>query len=94
MRDFVQNIQLFHRNFIDFVKNVKTWDVDSISLNDINEVVDIAVIIEIDVSTDELVLSGNELDGFVTNAECLGILDNSESTLLYIFDFDSWLLFV
>lgn len=62
MGNSIPNFELLQRNRIDFVEDVDTWDVNSVTLNSIDQIVWGGVARESDISVDQLVLFANSSD--------------------------------
>lgn len=62
VRYLVDNIELFDRDLIDFVETINTRYVDSIALDDVDEIVDSCVTSDYDICVVDSILAQDRLD--------------------------------
>lgn len=62
MRTLVNDIEFLNRNLIDLVKHIDAWDIDPVSLDYIDELIDSRVASKCKVGVRDLILGGDGFD--------------------------------
>lgn len=88
VRNTVQNVEFFHRDLIDLIQHVQTGHVDSVSFDDVDNVIDGGVGVEVDVGIEDLVLLADGSDTLLVDSFDVVIENEVEASLLVLLDLD------
>lgn len=94
MLDLIQNVELLKGQCIDFVQSIQTWNVLSVSLNDIDDIIFGSIAFNANICTVDSVLFENGLDSLVIDSVGIDHSGNCNTTLVFLLEFDIWWAFV
>ena len=96
MRALINDVELFNTDLIDLVKDEDARHIDSVTLNDVNKLVDGVVTSEVNVSVGDSVLGADRLDRLIGHVSHCNThaLDDVDATLVLSLEDDVWGLLV
>lgn len=86
--DPVEDVKLLDCDLVDLVEDINAGDIESVSFDDIDELIDSGVASEADISVRDLVLTEHSLDGILVDVCQIDGLGDADTALFFLLEGD------